>query len=189
MIAEFGVYKGYSINKIARAFPDKTIYGFDSFDGFPDDSRKDWNVDFSLQGKPPNTRDNVELIQGFFEETLPDFVEMQAGNHFGFIHIDCDIYSSTKTVFDCCRTLIKPGCIIVFDELLHYQEFADNEMLAFYEYLRESGYHFEWIGIRGKVMDVDRISFQPDTLPQGGFKYWRKQGYMQEAAIRITQFR
>lgn len=185
LVAEFGVYKGRTINKIAKAFPKETIYGFDSFTGLPDDGRSDWRMDFSINGVLPKVRHNVRLIKGYFEDTLHEFAKIHGGHCFSFVHIDCDIYSSTKTIFDLCEAMIRPGCIIVFDELLHYLEFADNEMLALYEFLQRTGYDFEWVGIRGKIMDVDRILFQPDSLPQGGFKYLRQQGYMQEAAIRI----
>lgn len=34
---EFGVFKGKIINMIAESLPKKKIYGFDSFDGLPED--------------------------------------------------------------------------------------------------------------------------------------------------------
>jgi hypothetical protein len=36
LILEFGVYKGESINYIARRLPKDLIYGFDSFEGLPE---------------------------------------------------------------------------------------------------------------------------------------------------------
>ncbi len=33
---ELGVYTGRSIKKIAEAMPDATVYGFDSFEGLPE---------------------------------------------------------------------------------------------------------------------------------------------------------
>ncbi len=39
LILEFGVYKGETINFIASKLRDKVIYGFDSFEGLPEDWR------------------------------------------------------------------------------------------------------------------------------------------------------
>lgn len=35
-VVECGVYNGGSVTKIARRFPDRTVYGFDSFEGLPE---------------------------------------------------------------------------------------------------------------------------------------------------------
>ena len=37
MLLEFGVFRGQSINQIARVVPDRTVHGFDSFEGLPED--------------------------------------------------------------------------------------------------------------------------------------------------------
>ena len=36
---EFGVFKGTTINHLARQAPDRRFYGFDSFTGLPDTGR------------------------------------------------------------------------------------------------------------------------------------------------------
>lgn len=187
IFAEFGVYKGTTIKMIAKAYPNTTVYGFDSFEGFPEDGRKDWKNDFSLQGKLPEVPENVRLLKGYFEETLEKFAKENEGNHLSFMHIDCDIYSSTKTIFNTLDELIKPGCIIVFDELLHYDGFENNEIKAFYEYLQDKKRKFEWLAIRNKVIDLKSYL----DLKANGFtgyetmKDWREKGYEQEVALRI----
>ena len=40
LFLEFGVSAGRTVNYIASLVPDKTIYGFDSFEGLPED----WNI-------------------------------------------------------------------------------------------------------------------------------------------------
>jgi hypothetical protein len=191
MIGEFGVYKGATLRMIAQRFPMAEIFGFDSFEGFPDDGRTDWQKDFSLQGVLPIVPANVSLVKGFFEDTLPGFVAENDTRYFSLLHIDCDIYSSTKTVFSLCRPMIRAGCVIVFDELLHYNGFLKNEMLAFYEFVQETGATFEWVAIRRKVMPLDQF-LNPDKATwrnKGGMKAYRKHGYEQEVALRITGFK
>jgi hypothetical protein len=41
LILEFGVFSGNSINIIADKFPLRTIYGFDSFEGLPEEWERD----------------------------------------------------------------------------------------------------------------------------------------------------
>ena len=53
--------------------------------------------------------------------------------HIGLLHIDCDLYSSTKTVFDHFREYIHPGTVIVFDELLNFIDYEKHEIKALYE--------------------------------------------------------
>lgn len=188
LIAEFGVFKGTTIRMIARRFPQAEVYGFDSFEGFPDDGRADWRQDFSLGGTLPAVPANVRLVKGYFDDTLPAFVERNRGRFLSLLHIDCDIYSSTRTIFEQCRPMIRPGCLIVFDELLHYNRFLHNEMLAFYEFVRDTGARFEWVGIRGKVLPIDDF-LNPDDKTRRFMKImktYRAAGYEQEVALRIT---
>ena len=46
-------------------------------------------------------------------------------------NIDCDIYSSTKDIFDIAGDRINPGCIIVFDEYINYPSWEQHEFKAF----------------------------------------------------------
>ena len=191
MIGEFGVYKGTTLRMIARRFPKADVFGFDSFEGFPDDGRSGWKQDFSLYGDLPKVPSNVTLIKGFFEDTLPGFVADNGTRYFSLLHIDCDIYSATKTVLSQCRPMIRSGCVIVFDELLHYNGFLNHEMLAFYEFVQETGATFEWVAIRRKVMPLDQF-LNPDAATRrikGGMKCYRKHGYDQEVVLRITGFK
>lgn len=187
IFAEFGVYKGTTIRMIAKQYPDTNIYGFDSFKGFPEDGRNDWGHDFSLNGKLPETPNNVELVKGYFEDTLKEFASKNSSKYLSFLHIDCDIYSSTKTIFTELHEMIRPGCVIVFDELLHYKGFENNEIKAFHEFLAYTNRKFEWLAIRNKVMDYETYSRlnATETQEYQTMKQWRDQGYEQEVAVRI----
>ena len=62
-----------------------------------------------------------------------------------FLHIDCDLYSATKTILDTLGHMLQPGCIIVFDEYFNYPDWRNGEYKAFMKYAANSGRSFEYI--------------------------------------------
>ncbi len=147
---EFGVASGNTINYIA-SFTNNKVYGFDSFEGLPEKWRDGFEKGFfSRNGILPNVNNNVELIKGWFNETLVNFIKIQ-NKKITFIHIDCDLYSSTKYILDTIINYIDNNCIIIFDELVNYPGFdGDNgELKAFYEFITENNVDYEWIGMNG----------------------------------------
>ncbi len=155
LIVEFGVYKGTTINSMAKQCPGEKIYGFDAFEGLPEHwtGNRYSKRNFNRKGKPPKVEDNVELIVGWFSETLPEFLSKNQ-EPFGFVHIDCDIYSSTKQVFDLVGNRIAPGTIIVFDEFFNYHGFEMHEYKAFYEFVESNSLNFEFISYSGQEVGV-----------------------------------
>jgi hypothetical protein len=143
LILEFGVFSGRTINRLATQTEQK-IYGFDSFEGLPEDWRPDVGKGSFRAGLPPVAA-NVELLVGWFDKTLPDFLEAHDGPA-SLIHVDCDLYSSTRTVFEGCRDRIVAGTILVFDEFFNYVGWRHHEYRAFMEFIEESGLTFEYIG-------------------------------------------
>ena len=142
---EFGVFKGESINVISTFKPDKIIYGFDSFEGLPEDWRYDLRKGgFDVGGRLPQVNENVQLIKGWFNETLPVFVK-EHPEPCAFIHVDCDIYSSTKTVLNALRNKIVSGTIIAFDEYFNYPSWQEGEYKAFMEFIVENNLEFKYI--------------------------------------------
>jgi hypothetical protein len=134
--AEFGVYKGDSINRLARLRPHQVFHGFDSFEGLPES----WTLGartgaFSIGGRLPAVRDNVVLVKGFFERTLPEFVSACGKKAVAFMHVDCDLYSATKTVLDRLAPLLVEGTVIVFDEYFNYPGWQQGEFKAFAEFI------------------------------------------------------
>ena len=144
-ILEFGVWYGGSINRIASRFRFHKIYGFDSFLGLPEDWSYPWiKGSFNLSGQSPQTYDNVELIKGWFNETLPLFARETLGDSkIALLHVDCDLYSSTKTIFDNLWPNIHVGTIIIFDELLNFINYENQEIKALYEFIIERDIRFE----------------------------------------------
>jgi len=147
---EFGVATGYTINYISQFTQDK-VYGFDSFEGLPEYWRDGFNKGFfNRDGILPPVNNNVVLIKGWFNDTLDDFIKNQ-NKKVSFIHIDCDLYSSTKYVLNTLKDYMDDNCVIVFDELVNFNGFdGDNsELLAFYEFVNENNINFSWIGMNG----------------------------------------
>lgn len=141
---EFGVYTGGSISGIARRWPDIVIHGFDSFEGLPDVWAFNPKGAFDVGGKLPDVPDNVRLYKGWYEDTVPRFFAVNPGK-IAYIHIDCDMYSSTKTVFDHCWDRLQPGTIIAFDEYWNYSGWEDHEFRAFQEMVAERGIGYEYL--------------------------------------------
>lgn len=145
--AEFGVNKGGTIRFIARNAPGQTIHGFDSFEGLPENwfGNAMHSGYFNREGRPPRVPGNVILHTGWFKDTLPPFVESHRGPA-AFVHIDCDLYSSTATVFEHLGPRIVPGSVLVFDEYFNYPNWKAHEHKAFEEFKARSGLTFRYIG-------------------------------------------
>lgn len=154
---EFGVASGRTINYISKFTTDK-VYGFDSFEGLPEKWRDGYDRgEFTRHGKFPKVNENVVLIKGWFNETLPDFIKTQ-NKKISFIHMDADLYSSTKCIFENVKDYIDTDCIIIFDELVNYPGFDGDtgELKAFYEFITENVVDYEWIGMDGEPDGQDR---------------------------------
>lgn len=143
---EFGVYSGDTVNHIATKVKDKTVYGFDSFEGLPETWRSGFEKGvFDVQSKLPKVNENVTLVKGWFNESLPTFLE-EHKEQCAFIHIDCDLYSSTMTVFEALKERILPGTVIVFDEYFNYPGWQEGEYKALQDFSEKYGIEFEYIG-------------------------------------------
>lgn len=145
LVCEFGVAAGKSINYLAQKLPDKKIFGFDSFEGLPETWRDGHPAGRFKVKTMPQVAPNVTLIKGWFDETLPTFLN-QHSDPIALLHIDCDLYSSTKTIFSLTKSRLQSGSIIVFDEFFNYPGWKNGEYRAFYEFIEESGMPFEYIG-------------------------------------------
>ena len=151
-VMEFGVYRGKTMQHISEHFSDDICWGFDSFVGLPepwhirggDDAKTHpaGKFDMRLEPEQPVFRDNVRLVSGWFEDSVPGWLTDHAGP-IKFMHIDCDLYSSTLTVLNLLNDHIVPGTVIVFDEMYpwadpeDYDFWAEGEYRALEEWLTE----------------------------------------------------
>jgi hypothetical protein len=137
-ILEFGVADGYAFAKKAYAtrylgMEDSIVcHGFDSFEGLPetDDDRDhadvagaDWKAG-QYRGRYDELRDyldaryrNCRLHRGLFEETLtPELLETLRVHKPILVWIDCDYYTSARSIFERLIPYLPSGCVVYFDE-------------------------------------------------------------------------
>lgn len=152
LVLEFGVFSGTSINRIAqnRRGP---VYGFDSFEGLPEAWRNGFGKGHFARTDLPAVEENVELIVGWFDRTLPTFLDEHPGPA-ALIHVDCDLYSSTQTVFSQLRERIVPGTIILFDEYFNYPGWELHEYKALQEFATTTGLQYQYIGLNTNHQQV-----------------------------------
>lgn len=152
LILEFGVHNGNSINAIAK-MTNKSVHGFDSFEGLPDDGviptegdgGAKWFVGkMGEEGRMPKVKDNVVLHKGWFDEVLPKFYQ-DHDEKVSLIHIDSDIYSSAMTVLENSADRLVEGTCIIFDEYLNYDGWQKNEHRALIEFAEKTGVQYEFI--------------------------------------------
>lgn len=145
-ILDLGVWKGDSTRALARIFQDRTIHGFDSFEGLPEDWGHLGKGHFGeVKGQLPEVPANVQLFKGWFEATLPAWRDKHDDRPISLLRVDCDVYSSTKTALTALRPLIRSGTWIVFDELIGYRGWEAHEYKAFMEFIDETGFEYEYV--------------------------------------------
>jgi hypothetical protein len=154
LVLEFGVATGRTLNHFARLLPNKTVHGFDGFDGLPEDWTSRMPKGFFARKNLPRVRSNCELVVGWFDDTLPRFVPLCRGAPVALLHVDCDLYSSAVTVLNNLKDQIVPGTVIVFDEYLNYPGWQLDEFRAWQEHVRAYGVKYEYIGRVSKHQKV-----------------------------------
>jgi hypothetical protein len=143
---EFGVFTGGTIRYLARLRRDQTFHGFDSFEGLPE-AWGGFNLGaaaFNRHGSLPKVPSNVKLYKGWFSNTLP----VWCGEHPGpvaFVHIDCDLYSSTVDILNGIADRVAVGTVIVFDEYFNYTNWERHEFKAWHEFVERQGLEYEYL--------------------------------------------
>lgn len=155
-ILEFGTHQGYAFTKMLYAtrylgMADRvTGHAFDTFEGLPAAAdRRDRNVvgkhDVFFKGQFPSDYEAVDascrrygnyaLHKGLFEESLtPALLRTFETQLPILVWIDCDYYSSTRTVFERILPYLPSGCVIYFDDFdLNYGSRLTGEARVIHE--------------------------------------------------------
>jgi predicted O-methyltransferase YrrM len=166
-VLEFGVFDGTTINVISNFFKNEIVYGFDSFEGLPEkwkmSDRNIFEVGHFSVTNLPTVNENVKLIKGWFDDTLPIWIKNYKNENIKFLHIDCDLYSSTSTILNLLNNKIDTGTIIVFDDFyywkspLKYEFWKKGEYKALVEWITKYNREFEIISISGYMQCAIRI--------------------------------
>lgn len=146
LVLEFGVATGRTLNHFARLFPENTVHGFDSFEGLPEDWT--WYIQKGHFEQPtPKVRSNVELVVGWFDETLKPFMADKQDKAMALLHIDSDLYSSAVTILDETVKTFRPGTIVLFDEYFNFPGWEQDEFRAWNEAVKKHKIKYEYIGM------------------------------------------
>ncbi len=155
-VIEFGVADGYAFTKklYAAQYLNMSnrvmLHGFDTFEGLPEVedsvdrslvSGDEWEAGTykgryeELTAYCANRYNNFELHRGLFEDTLtPEFLQKLLEHKPALIWIDCDYYSSTKSIFEKLTPYIPTGCVVYFDDIYYnYSSRFTGEMRAVHE--------------------------------------------------------
>ena len=139
---EFGSHGGTTFSlaydEIRRWRQHRTLWAFDSFAGLPDQKGQDDYHPGWKKGKMATSRETFiahcrhrgipdqayEVVEGFYEDTLSG--DASASSHLpsdiALAFVDCDLYSSTKTVLEFLHAHLKHGMIIAFDDYFCFSD-------------------------------------------------------------------
>ena len=135
---ELGVHTGTSLRIIADTRAELgPVFGFDSFQGLPEDWTDGWPAGTFALDHPP-TIPGATIVSGMFADTLPAWSAANPGP-IAFLHVDCDLYGSTRDALAALGDRIGPGTVIVFDEMFGYPEWQDHEHRAWTEHAKAAG--------------------------------------------------
>jgi O-methyltransferase len=177
--AEFGSWGGLTFGlaygESRRHGHPAKLWAFDSFQGLPqprgaEDEHPEWrrgkmatNVDefhaiCAANGIP---RDAYELVPGFYEDTLPSRAPDEEPSNIALAYVDCDLYTSAKTVLEFLRPRLKHGMIVAFDDYFCWSATqVSGERRAWLE-LSAADSTWEWVpyvqfGWHGQSMVLER---------------------------------
>ena len=117
---EFGVFEGRTLKHWAKlnSHAASRFWGFDSFTGLPET----WDFSlpkgtFDLAGRIPEIDDSrVQLIKGWFQDTLRAFLQNFQPRSRLIVHHDSDLYSSVLYCLTLMDAIAVSGTILIFDE-------------------------------------------------------------------------
>jgi O-methyltransferase len=153
---EFGVAGGASLAHWVRSDPDPhaLFFGYDTFEGIPEDWGRIPKGSYSTNGQLPEIDDRrLTLVKGFFEDSLPDSLRLVPLDRALVVHLDADLYSSTRFVLDTLDCHFKSGDVLIFDEFACLTS-SVHEFRAFYEWQLASGWQTTVIGRTGQHQQV-----------------------------------
>ena len=140
---EFGVWRGEAFKYLIKTF--KKGYGFDTFEGIPEDWHNEKAGSYTSQGVIPKIKGG-EFIAGKFEDTLPKFFS-EAKPMASIINFDADLYSSTICALNWASSVIDQNTILIFDEFLINPNWENDEYKALEEFCLQNNYKYEVLAV------------------------------------------
>ena len=138
-IIECGVFKGASLSRFIKfrsLFENvysKKIIAFDIFGKFPDTKyekgKEERNAFVREAGENSisknrlsfileklNLNQNIELVEGDIPETVPEYMLKNPHQRISLLHVDVDLYESTKVCLEVFFPLVVRGGIVILDD-------------------------------------------------------------------------
>jgi len=107
-------------------------FGFDTFEGLPEDWRSVPKGSYSSFGNVPEIS-GAEFIVGEFDKTLPTFFATERPKA-ALINLDADLYGSTLSALKNARSVIDEQTVIIFDEFIINKGWQQDEFRALNEF-------------------------------------------------------
>ncbi|WP_170234169.1 class I SAM-dependent methyltransferase [Segetibacter aerophilus] len=135
---EFGVAAGHSFDWFMsqNKHSNSRFYGFDTFDGLPEDWGPFKKGSFSNNNEMPLIKDfRGKYYKGLFQQTVPGFLSELDNSRRNVIMLDADLWSATLYALTSLAPYLKKGDVIFFDEFVvpthEFKAFLDFT-LSFY---------------------------------------------------------
>ena len=173
--AEFGSHSGMTFrlafDQMRQWNTRRHLWAFDSFQGLPEassplDSHPHWKQ--GAMATPVEAfhqicrahripRDMYTVVPGFYEDTLTPMPDDAPPTNIALAYIDCDLYSSTKTVLTFLAPRLKHGMILAFDDYFCWSaEQISGERKALLEMLAREK---KWNLVRYRDYGFEATSF------------------------------
>ena len=140
---EFGVWRAEAFRYLIKTF--KKGYGFDTFEGIPEDWHHEKAGTYTSDGNIPKIKGG-KFIVGKFEDTLPDFFAQERPMA-SIINFDADLYSSTICALNFAKPVIDQHTILIFDEFIINDNWEQDEYKALEEFCSNNDYTYEVLAI------------------------------------------
>ena len=173
-IVECGVGKGISFLILSHIIKseksNKNIWGFDSFEGFPEPSEEDisprsvkkgqYSVSIDKINKMINyylnddvfIRSKITLVKGFFEKTLNE----TSPDKISLLNLDVDLYESYKICLEELYPRLSIGGIVTFDEYIRESIAYPGAMKAINDFFKDKDVEFKKDNYFGKYYVVNK---------------------------------
>jgi tetratricopeptide (TPR) repeat protein len=140
---EYGVWRGQAFRYLIESF--KKGYGFDTFEGLPEDWHSEKAGSYPSDGNIPQILGG-EFIVGKFEESLPGFFS-EPRPMASVINFDADLYSSTICALNYSKPVIDQQTILIFDEFLINENWEQDEYKALNEFCSHNSCTYEVVAV------------------------------------------
>jgi hypothetical protein len=154
-VAEAGVFRGDFAKEINNVFPDKTLYLFDTFEGFPaEDVARETITSNSKQGYYDFTseqlvfeklthRGKAVICKGYFPQSALNVVA--DNERFCFVNLDLDLYQPTYAGLKFFWDKMLPGGVILIHD--YFGIYFPNVKTAVHDFEK-------WLGEPLKMMPI-----------------------------------